>query len=119
MLGTEVARLINPKVERLIRHLPAVAAVSATEARLPERALYLALVQDQYPESACKDIALALDYEQFWLRFNDGREIVKDILNLTGNTERHPGLLPSCGGGKHHDRRPDECLYAPCCPQSP
>lgn len=92
MLGTEVARLINPKVESLIRHLPAVAAVG-DRSEAPERALYLALVQDNFPEQHCKDIALALDYEQFWLRFNDGREIVKDILNLTGNTERHKKLL--------------------------
>jgi archaea-specific RecJ-like exonuclease len=92
MLGTEVARLINPKVESIIRHLPAVAGVG-DRSEAPERALFLALVHDQYPEQACKDIALALDYEQFWLRFNDGREIVKDILNITGNTERHKKLI--------------------------
>jgi RecJ-like exonuclease len=92
MLGTEVARLINPKVEPLIRHLPAVAGVG-DRSEAAERALFLALVKDQYPEEACKDIALALDYEQFWLRFNDGREIVKDILNITGNTERHKKLI--------------------------
>jgi RecJ-like exonuclease len=92
MLGTEVARLINPKVEPLIRHLPAVAGVG-DRSEAPERALFLDLVKDQYPEEACKDIALALDYKQFWLRFNDGREIVKDILNITGNTERHKKLI--------------------------
>jgi len=92
MLGTEVARLINPKIEPLIRHLPAVAGVG-DRSEAPERALFLALVKDQYPEETCKDIALALDYEQFWLRFNDGREIVKDILNITGNTERHKKLI--------------------------
>ena len=92
MLGTEVARLINPKVEPLIRHLPAIAGVG-DRSEAPERALFLTLIKDQYPEEACKDIALALDYEQFWLRFNDGREIVKDILNITGNTERHKKLV--------------------------
>ena len=92
MLGTEVARLINPKVEPVIRHLPAIAGVG-DRSEAPERALFLALVRDQYPEQACKDIALALDYEQFWLRFNDGREIIKDILNITGNTERHKKLV--------------------------
>jgi len=92
MLGTEVARLINPKVEPIIRHLPAVAGVG-DRSEAPERALFLALVRDQYPEQVCKDIALALDYEQFWLRFNDGREIVKDILNINGNTERHTKLI--------------------------
>ena len=92
MLGTEVARLINPKVEPLIRHLPAVAGVG-DRSEAPERARFLALVRDDYPEQVCKDIALALDYEQFWLRFNDGREIVKDILNITGKTERHQRLV--------------------------
>ena len=92
MLGTEVARLINPKIEPVIRHLPAIAGVG-DRSEAPERALFLALVRDQYPEQACKDIALALDYEQFWLRFNDGREIIKDILNITGNMERHKKLV--------------------------
>jgi RecJ-like exonuclease len=92
MLGTEIARLINPKVEQIIRHLPAVAGVG-DRSEAPERALFLALVKDQYPESACKNIALALDYEQFWLRFNDGREIIKDILNITGFPGRHQRLV--------------------------
>jgi len=92
MLGTEVARLINPKVDPLIRHLPAVAGVG-DRSEAPERARYLALVRDQYSEETCKDIALALDYEQFWLRFNDGREIVKDVLNISGNTIRHSKLV--------------------------
>ena len=92
MLGTEVARLINPRVESLIRHLPAVAGVG-DRSEAPERGSYLALASDHYSEQACKDIALALDYEQFWLRFNDGREIVKDILDLVGNHERHQKLV--------------------------
>lgn len=92
MLGTEVARLINPKVEPIIRHLPAVAGVG-DRSEAPERALYLALVRDQYSEDICKYIALALDYEQFWLRFNDGREIIKEILNISGNSARHTKLV--------------------------
>lgn len=92
MLGTEVARLINPKVEPLIRHLPAIAGVG-DRSEAEERKFFLDLVRDQYTEQDCKDIALALDYEQFWLRFNDGREIVKDILNITGKTERHKKLV--------------------------
>ena len=92
MLGTEVARLINPRVEPLIKHLPAIAGVG-DRSEAPERALYLALIRDQYSEQACKDIALALDYEQFWLRFNDGREIIKDVLDLLGNKERHQKLV--------------------------
>src|SRR5512137_2371752 len=53
MLGTEVARLINPKVEPVIRHLPAVAGVG-DRSEAAERALFLGLVKDQYPEEACK-----------------------------------------------------------------
>ncbi|MDD1713097.1 MAG: DHH family phosphoesterase [Methanoregulaceae archaeon] len=92
MLGTEVARMINPAVGDRIRHLPAVAGVG-DRSEAPECPRYLALVADRFPEQQCRDIALALDYEQFWLRFNDGRELVKDILNLTGNTERHTRLI--------------------------
>lgn len=92
MLGTEVARLINPTVEPLIRHIPSIAG-AGDRSEAPERALYHALVRDSYTEDDCRNIALALDYEQFWLRFNDGREIIKDIINLTGNTGRHRKLV--------------------------
>ena len=53
----------------------------------------MTLVKDAYTEEECKDMALALDYVQFWLRFNDGREFVKDVLDLTGNPERHQKLV--------------------------
>ena len=92
MLGTEVARLINPAVEPNIRHIPAIAGVG-DRSEAPERALFLDLVKESYSEDECKNIALALDYEQFWLRFNDGRELIKDILNLTNNPERHGKLI--------------------------
>lgn len=88
MLGTEIARMINPAIGDAIRHLPAVAAVG-DRSEAPERQRYLDLVADRYTEDQCKDMALALDYEQFWLRFNDGREIVKEILDLGFDHERH------------------------------
>jgi RecJ-like exonuclease len=92
MLGTEVARLINPAAGDLIMHLPAVAAVG-DRSEAEERKRYLALVKDRYSEEHCKDIALSLDYLQFWLRFNDGRELVKDLLDLKGNPERHNQMV--------------------------
>ncbi|MBN2734327.1 MAG: S1 RNA-binding domain-containing protein [Methanomicrobiaceae archaeon] len=92
MLGAELARMINPAIEDDIKHFPAVAAVG-DRSEAPERKKYLDLVEDKYSEEDCKDIALALDYEQFWLRFNDGKEIVKDILNVNNNTERHKKLV--------------------------
>lgn len=92
MLASEIARMIHPPVGNIIRHFPAVAAV-ADRSEAPERKRYLDLVADNYTEEDCLEIANALDYEQFWLRFNDGREIVKDILNISGNTERHKKLI--------------------------
>lgn len=88
MLGTELARMINPAVDEMVRHLPAVAAVG-DRSEAPERQRYLDLVADRYTEEECKEMALALDYEQFWLRFNDGREIVKEILDLGPDHDRH------------------------------
>ena len=88
MLGTEVARMVNPSVEDQIRHLPAIAGLG-DRSEAPERARYIAVAAPEYTEDDCRNIALALDYEQFWLRFSDGREIVKDILNLSGEPERH------------------------------
>jgi len=92
MMGAELARMIFPPVEDDIRHFPAVAAVG-DRSEAPERPLYLNLVADSYTEDECKEIALALDYEQFWLRFNDGREIVKDILGINPDKERHRRLV--------------------------
>lgn len=92
MLGTEVARLINPSVSAIIRHLPAVAGVG-DRSEAPERGRYLALVAEEYPEENCREIALALDYMQFWLRFNDGREIVKDVVNIQNDVARHRDLV--------------------------
>jgi len=92
MLGTEVARMVNPNVEDQIRHLPAIAAVGDRSESL-ERPQYLKMVEGSYSEDDCKNIALALDYEQFWLRFNDGRELIKDILNLSGKPDRHRRVI--------------------------
>jgi RecJ-like exonuclease len=92
MLGTEIARMVNPAVDSLILHLPAVSAVG-DRSEAPERGQYLSLVRDRYSEEHCKEIALALDYNQFWLRFNDGRELVKDLLDLSRQPARHAKLL--------------------------
>ncbi|HMK15434.1 MAG TPA: OB-fold nucleic acid binding domain-containing protein, partial [Methanomicrobiales archaeon] len=92
MLGVELARLVYPGVEGAIRHIAAVSAVG-DRSEAPERTRFLAIAGEAYPEAHCKDIALALDYLQFWLRFNDGRELVKDLLNLNGNPDRHQALV--------------------------
>jgi RecJ-like exonuclease len=92
MLGTEIARLINPSVGQRILHLPSVAGV-ADRSEADELNRYLALIEGKYTKVECKEMAVSLDYEQYWLRFNDGREIVKDILNMNNAPDRHKRLV--------------------------
>ncbi len=91
MMGTEIARMINPDVTEEIKHLPAVSAVGDRSAA-PEGDAYKALVSDRYKLEDLKKIALALDYEAFWQRFSDGRGLMNDILNLSSNI-RHQQIV--------------------------
>ncbi|MCK4459446.1 MAG: DHH family phosphoesterase [Methanosarcinales archaeon] len=91
MLCFEIARMINPDVTEEIKHLPAVAALG-DRSEADEAKKYIDLVSDQYSRSDLSDIALALDYEAFWLRFQSGRGLLDDILNL-GKIDRHRMLV--------------------------
>ena len=91
MIGTEIARMINPDITEEIKHLPAVSAVG-DRSEAPEAALYRSIVEEKYKLEALKDMALALDYEAFWQRFSDGRGIINDILNL-GSNIRHQQIV--------------------------
>lgn len=91
MLGVEIARMINPNITEEIKHLPAISAVGdRSEAEEGEK--YIRLVSDKYSVEDLKKIALALDYEAFWLRFNDGKGLINDILNF-GRLDRHRKLV--------------------------
>ena len=92
MLGTEIARMIYPPVENKIRHIPAIAGVG-DRSEAPERYKYLDLVKNEFSEDTCKKIALAIDYLQFYLRFNDGRELVRDLLFLNDDPARSEALM--------------------------
>ncbi len=91
MICGEIARMINPEVTEEIKHLPAVAALGDRSAAVEARG-YIDLVSDQYTVSDLSDIALALDYAAFWLKFQDGRGLVNDILNF-GKLDRHRKLV--------------------------
>lgn len=91
MIGTEIARMINPDITEEIKHLPAVSAVGDRSAA-PEAGFYKALVADKYTLDDLKNMALATDYEAFWQRFNDGRGMMNDILNL-GSNARHKQIV--------------------------
>lgn len=91
MLCTEVARMINPDVTDSIKHLAAVAAVG-DRSEADEGRQYVELVANQYSHDDLRNMALALDYESYWLKFSDGRGIVNDILNI-GNPARHKKIV--------------------------
>ena len=91
MLATEIARMIYPEVESKIRHFPAVSAVG-DRSEAPEAESYIKLVEDKYRREDLKKVALALDYEAFWQRFNDGRGLINDILCL-GRLDRHQKIV--------------------------
>lgn len=91
MLATEIARMIYPGIEGKIRHFPAVSAVG-DRSEAPEAGRYISLVEDKFRKEDLKKIALALDYEAFWLRFNEGRGLINDILCL-GRLDRHQRIV--------------------------
>jgi RecJ-like exonuclease len=91
MLGTEIARMINTQIESKIKHFPAVSAVG-DRSEAPESEKYITLVADRFSLDDLKKIALALDYEAFWLRFNEGRGLINDILCL-GRLDRHRRIV--------------------------
>jgi RecJ-like exonuclease len=85
MLCTEVARMINVNVENEIKHLPAVAALGdRSEAEEAKR--YIELVSEKYTLQHLKDMALALDFAAYWLKFSPGKGIVDDILDFGDHT---------------------------------
>ena len=91
MLCTEVARMINPGVVDEIKHLPAISAVG-DRSEADEARRYIELVSDKYSLEQLKDIALALDFEAYWLKFSSGKCIVDDLMNL-GDATIHKKLV--------------------------
>ena len=83
--------MINPDISDTIKHLPAVSAVG-DRSEAPEAEKYISLVSDRYSLEELKDMALALDYEQFWLKFSSGKGLIDDILDL-GDHETHKKLV--------------------------
>ena len=88
ILGFEIARMIRPETCEEILHFPAISAVG-DRSEAPEADAYIELVAEKYTRERLEEIALALDYESYWQRFNDGKGIMNDILNLANpNTHR-------------------------------
>ncbi|MFC7073073.1 DHH family phosphoesterase [Halovenus rubra] len=94
MMCVEIARMIDTEITDDIRHVPAVAGLSD---RSDGEAMddYLALAQEEgYTKRRLVDIGEALDYATYWLKYNDGRELVNDLLNVNcDDHERHEELI--------------------------
>jgi RecJ-like exonuclease len=94
MLCVELARMIAPEITEDVRHVPAVAGL-ADRSEGEGMADYLDLAQEAgYDEDRLQDIGEALDYATFWLRYDDGRELIYDILDVNcDDPERHADLV--------------------------
>ena len=94
MLCVELARMIDPGLSDDLRHVPAVAGLSdrSEGEAMPD---YLALASEAgYDEARLREIGEALDYATHWLRYNAGRELINDVLNVNcDDRERHAELV--------------------------
>ena len=94
MMSVEIARMIDPDITSDLRHVPAVAGFadrSEGEA-MPD---YVDLAREEgYDEARLREIGEALDYATFWLKYNDGREFINDLLNVNcDDRTRHEDLV--------------------------
>jgi RecJ-like exonuclease len=93
MLCVELARLIEPSVEDELLHVPAVAG-KGDYSDAPEMDAYVELASEQgYTEENVEDIADALDYESYQLKYDDGRHLINHILDVEEN-DAHDELVP-------------------------
>ncbi len=94
MMSVEIARMIVPELTDELEHVPAVAGL-ADRSEGEAMGEYLELASEAgYEKSRLRDIGEALDYATFWLRYNDGRELVNDLLNVNcDDRQRHEELV--------------------------
>ena len=88
MLGVELARFIDPNVSDSIIHIPAIAGFG-DRVEGSELNQYLELAKEKnYTESLLTDIAIAVDYQAYFLKFSPGRLLLSDLLGIQGIDER-------------------------------
>ncbi len=88
MLGCELARWINPAISDTINHLPAISG-KGDRVEGEEFAQYLTLAKKKdYSENFLQDIAVAVDYQAYFLKFSPGRLLLSDLLGLQGKQEK-------------------------------
>ncbi|WP_246987798.1 DHH family phosphoesterase [Halorientalis marina] len=94
MMCVELARMIDPSLTDDLTHVPAVAGL-ADRSQADAMADFLDLAAEKgYDQSDLEDVGEALDYATHWLKYNDGRELVDDALNVNcDDRERHEDLV--------------------------
>ncbi|WP_257300223.1 DHH family phosphoesterase [Haloarchaeobius sp. FL176] len=94
MMCVELARMIYPDLTDDLRHVPAVAGLSdRSKAEAMDDYLELAAAEG-YDEDDLQDISEALDYGAHWLRYDSGRHLIDDVLNIGVDDEsRHRRLV--------------------------
>ncbi|QZX99497.1 DHH family phosphoesterase [Halobaculum rubrum] len=94
MMCVELARLIDPDVTDELRHVPAVAGLSdRSKAEVMDEYVDLAETAG-YDRDDIEDIGEALDYAAHWLRYNEGKTLVSDVLDVgSDDDERHRDLV--------------------------
>jgi RecJ-like exonuclease len=94
MLCVELARMIAPGITDDVRHLPAIGGVAdRSEAEAMEEYTDLA-AQEGYDADDLQDVSEALDYLAYWLRYDSGRHLLNDVLNVDcDDEERHRELV--------------------------
>ena len=108
-LATEVAHIINPEVEDLIKHLPGVAALG-DRAECGEVYQYLKIAaQKGFSKEHLAKIAECVDFEAYFLRFMNGRGIMDTILAVD-NLDKHKKMIEALY--KEYRKRIDTQLRA-------
>ena len=108
-LATEVAHIINPEVEDLIKHLPAIAALG-DRAECGEVYQYIKLAaQKGYSQEHLSKVAECVDFEAYFLRFMNGRGIMDTILAVD-NIDKHKKMIDALY--KEYQKRIDTQLRA-------
>jgi RecJ-like exonuclease len=94
MMCVELARMIWPDITEELRHVPAVAGIS-DRSKADAMADYVELAESEgYEESFLQDVGEALDYEAHWLKYDAGRNLINDVLNVGADSEaRHRELV--------------------------
>jgi RecJ-like exonuclease len=94
MLCVELARMIDPELTDDLKHVPAVAGVAdRSDADAMEQYIELA-AENGYDVDELTDVGEALDYTAHWLRYDSGRHLVNDVLNVNcDDRDRHERLV--------------------------